>query len=206
MEAKRGLLLMIVLLTLAVVTHVAGINQQIDTSETSKQVQEIIKAAWRSSGVTQAQTQRSQGEVIRAWLRPLEAVVVWPQVATADFGRYPFSETLVKTTVESALKREGVTVIDATRLRDPLKTATLRIVVLGKVHAGGRIASACVLMKLEQEVALLAADTPTFARADTWQRAAFLTGTPRDIRERYPKELRGLASEFAGAWTASHPD
>jgi hypothetical protein len=205
MEAKRGLLLTILLLTQMVTTHVVGIDRQVDSPEASRQIQEILKAAWRSSGATQAHTQQSQGEVICAWLRPLEAVVVWPQVATADFGRYPFSETLVKTTVESALRRKGVTVIDATRLRDPLKTATLRIVILGKVDSGTGMAGVCMLLKLEQEVALVAADTPTFARADTWQRAAFLTGTPRDIRNRYPRELQELAGLFCDDWDASRP-
>ncbi|UCD51118.1 MAG: hypothetical protein JSW27_00520 [Phycisphaerales bacterium] len=202
MASVRELFLVVGLLIPMVAGHVAGNNTQTGPSEAPGELQRMIKAAWRSSGQTQGR--ESQEDITRKWLAPLDAVVVVPQVATADFGRYRFDEMLVKTTVESALRRKAPDIIDTTTRPDALTTATLCVLILGKIHSGGQVASVCILMKLQQEVALVAAERPTFAHADTWQRAVFLTGTPRSIRDQYPKELRDLASQFADDWAASH--
>jgi hypothetical protein len=115
--------------------------------------------------------------------------------------------------VESTLKRRGIAVLNHRsnviaegKLPDPVKVATLWVEIHGTVHSDGRVASLFIIMKLKQEVALVAAEAPTFAHADTWQSATFLIGTPRDIRERCPKELRELANLFITDWVVAHRD
>jgi hypothetical protein len=209
METGIRLVLAAALLIEMVIGNAIGGDRQIDRSERSGQLQEMIQTAWRSSGSGPAH--KSRADILREWLGPLEAVAVLSSVRAMDFGRYPVSETLVKTTVESELKRRKIpvlshrsNVISDPRLPDPCKLATLWVEIHGRVHSDGRTASVFILMKLKQEVALVAAEAPTFAHADTWQSATFLIGTPRDIRERYPKELRALANSFADDWATAH--
>lgn len=196
------------LLAQTLTSHVAGVDPQVGPSEAARQVQDMVKAAWRASKAIQVQ--RSQEDLVCEWLGPVDAVVVLPRVATTDFGPYSLGSTLVQTTVESTLRRRRVPVVNhqdgvitGIEQLDPLKLATLCVEILGRIHSEGKVASVCVLMKLEQDVALVAAETPTFARADTWQRAVFVMGTPRHIRESCPRELRELAGFFADDWDAS---
>lgn len=207
-EGKKMRANVALLLMMASIANVGANGADTDPSEASRRVQEMIQAAWRSS--RPAHARKSLPDFMREWLRPLEAVVVLPRVATTDFGRYQLTEEVVKTILESQLKRSGITVIRPAIISpnppDPLKIATLCVEILGTVHSDGRAASICIVMNLEQEVALVAAETPTFARADTWQRAAFVAGTPREIRTSCSKALRELTDHFADDWAAAHGD
>ena len=177
--------------------------------EEADSVQELLQAAWVRSRPTDAQ--KSQAAIIREWLAPLTGVVVSVRVDAQDFGRYQLTETLVRQTVERRLRRDRVEVLDqyvvagsGARRHSPLTVATLSVETLGIVRSDGNVAAMCLLLRLQQEVAQVAANTPTFARADTWQRAAFALVTPRDIRTCCLKSLEDLGAHFSKDWQAAH--
>ena len=178
-------------------------------SEEPNSVQELLQAAWVRSRPTDAQ--KSQAAIIREWLAPLTGVVVSVRVDAQDFGRYQLTETLVRQTVERRLRQDRIEVLDqyaaagsGVRRHSPLTVATLSVETLGIVRSDGNVAALCLLLKLQQEVAQVAANTPTFARADTWQRAAFALVTPRDLRTYCLKSLEDLAAHFDKDWLDAH--
>jgi hypothetical protein len=174
-------------------------------------VQELLRIAWVRSRPTDAQ--KSQAAIIREWLAPLTGMVVSIRVDAQGFGRFQLTDTLIRQTVERRLRRDGIEVLDqyaaagsGAGRHSLLTVATLSVETLGIVRSDGNVAAMCLLLKPQQEVAQVAANTPTFARADTWQRAAFALVTPRDIRTCCLKNLEDLVAHFAKDWLSAHGD
>jgi hypothetical protein len=172
-------------------------------------VQESLRAAWVRS--RPAEAQKSQEAIIREWLAPLTGIVMSVRVDAQGFGRYQLTETLIRQTIERRLRQDRIEVLDryapagsGASQHSPLTVATLSVETLGIVRSDGNAAALCLLLKLQQEVAQVAANTPTFARADTWQRAAFALVTPRDLRACCLRSLEDLAAQFAKDWRDAH--
>jgi len=179
--------------------------------EEPERVQELLKTAWVQTRL--AAPRKSQAAIIHEWLAPLTGVVISARVDAKGFERYRLTAALVKQTVERLLRRDGIEVLDEYAVVDsrtvqhnPLTVATLCVEILGIVRSDGNVAAMCSLLKLQQEVAQVAADTPNFARADTWQRATFALVTPRDIRTCCLDSLGELAGQFTRDWLDAHDD
>lgn len=179
------------------------------SAEESLKTQERLKMAWVQTRLNSSP--KSQAAIIHEWLAPLTGVVVSARASAQGLGKYRLTETLARQTVERRLRANGIEVLDEhpsgnsrPAQHDPLTVATLCVEILGIVRSDGNVAAMCILLKLQQEVAQVAADTPNFARADTWQRATFALVTPQDIRMCCLDSLEELAGLFTKDWLDAH--
>ena len=181
------------------------------SAEESLKTQERLKMAWVQTRLHAPP--KSQAAIIHEWLAPLTGVVVSARANAQGLAKYRLTETLARQTIERRLRANGIEVLDEHPpgnsrpvQHERLTVATLCVEILGIVRSDGNVAAICILLKLQQEVAQVAADTPNFARADTWQRATFALVTPRDIRMCCLKSLEELAGQFTRDWLDAHDD
>jgi len=179
--------------------------------EEPERVQELLQRTWVQA--RRATPRKAQAAIIHEWLAPLAGVVISARVDAKGVERYRLTAALVKQTLERQLRESGIEVLDAHPpgnsppvQHNPLTVATLCVEILGIVRSDGNVAAMCILLKLQQEVAQVAAATPNFARADTWQRATFALVTPRDIRMCCLDSLEELAGLFTRDWLDAHDD